>query len=75
MAADTADVDRWTDITVPVLLMQGSETWAPMPTTMDTLAATLPHVTRATLDGQSHFAIHTAPDLFTRTFVEFLPLV
>jgi pimeloyl-ACP methyl ester carboxylesterase len=72
MAADTSDIDRWADITVPVLLMQGTETWPPMPATMTALAGTLPRVTRAFLDGQAHFATHTAPDLFARTVTEFL---
>jgi pimeloyl-ACP methyl ester carboxylesterase len=72
MAADTSDTGRWVDVTVPVLLMQGADTWAPMPQTMRVLAATLPSVTRAVLDGQSHFATHTAPTLFADTVREFL---
>jgi pimeloyl-ACP methyl ester carboxylesterase len=72
MAADVRDLDRWADISVPVLLMQGTATWPPMPATMDALAATLPHLTRAPLEGQAHFATHTAPDLFARTVAEFL---
>jgi pimeloyl-ACP methyl ester carboxylesterase len=72
MAADTRDLDRWADVSVPVLLVQGTATWAPMPATMDALAATLPRVTRAPLDGQAHFATHTAPELFARAVTGFL---
>jgi pimeloyl-ACP methyl ester carboxylesterase len=43
-----------------------------MPQTMHLLAATLPSVTRAVLDGQSHFATHTAPTLFADTVRGFL---
>ncbi|HEX6873397.1 MAG TPA: alpha/beta hydrolase [Micromonosporaceae bacterium] len=72
LAADTPDVGRWSRIGVPVLLMQGADTWAPMPATMDTLAGALPQLTRAVWPGQSHFATQTAPDLFARTLRQFL---
>lgn len=39
---------------------------------MDALAAALPWVTRSVLDGQSHFATHTAPELFAGTLGKFL---
>jgi pimeloyl-ACP methyl ester carboxylesterase len=73
MTADTPDVDRWAAVTTPTLLVQGADTWAPMPATMDSLAAALPCVTRAVLAGQAHFATHTAPALFATTITEFLP--
>lgn len=73
IAADPADVHRWAPIGVPVLLMQGSETWAPMSSTMDALADALPKATRVVLSGQSHFATHTAPELFAAALREFLP--
>jgi pimeloyl-ACP methyl ester carboxylesterase len=72
MAADAADLDRWARIEVPLLLLQGSDTWDPMPATMDALAAVLPTASRTVLPGQSHFASHTAPELFAgavRTFL------
>jgi pimeloyl-ACP methyl ester carboxylesterase len=72
MAADTTDLGRWAAVTVPVLLVQGAQTWAPMPETMDGLAVALPPVTRAVLAGQAHFATHTAPVLFASTVGEFL---
>jgi pimeloyl-ACP methyl ester carboxylesterase len=72
IAADPTDVDRWAGIGVPVLLMQGGKTWAPMPSTMDALADALPKATRVVLPGQSHFATHTGPDLFAAALREFL---
>jgi len=72
MAADTLDLDRWAAVEVPTLLMQGSETWAPMPATMDALAAVLRRITRRLLAGQAHFATHTAPALFAAAVATFL---
>lgn len=72
MAADTPDLARWADVFTPTLLMQGTETWAPMPATMDALAAALPHVNRTMLTGQAHFATHTAPAAFGSAVSEFL---
>jgi pimeloyl-ACP methyl ester carboxylesterase len=72
LAADTLDISRWAHVDVPVLLMQGADTWAPMPATMDALADALPKVTRAVWQGQSHFATHTAPALFAETLRRFL---
>lgn len=56
MAADTTDIGRWSAVTVPVLLMQGADTWEPMPQTLDRLAAALPQVTIKSFPGQMHFA-------------------
>ena len=50
-------------VTVPTLLMQGADTWEPMPSTLDALAAALPDVRRISWPGQSHFVTSTAPDL------------
>jgi pimeloyl-ACP methyl ester carboxylesterase len=72
MTADSADVGRWSGIDRPVLLLQGGETWTPMPATMDALAAALPSAARTVLPGQSHFATHTAPDLFAEALSRFL---
>jgi pimeloyl-ACP methyl ester carboxylesterase len=72
LAADSPDVERWAEVTMPVLLMQGTETWEPMPQTMDALGAALPSVTRCKLAGQSHFATHTAPELFAARIEEAL---
>ncbi|SCL24324.1 alpha/beta fold hydrolase [Micromonospora inyonensis] len=63
LADDGTDPARWSSVTVPTLLMQGADTWEPMPTTMDALAAALPAVRRVIWPGQSHFATTSAPDL------------
>jgi pimeloyl-ACP methyl ester carboxylesterase len=72
MAADPLDVQRWAGIDVPVLLMQGGATWAPMPATMEALAGVLSGVERAVLAGQAHFATHTAPERFVEPLRRFL---
>lgn len=72
MAADGPDLRRWAQVDVPALLVQGADTWDPVPDTMDALAEVLPMVTRALLPGQSHFATHTAPALFADTLRPFL---
>ncbi|MFG1607242.1 alpha/beta fold hydrolase [Actinoplanes sp. NPDC049265] len=72
MAADDPAVSRWAAVSVPTLIMQGGDTWAPMPATMDALAAAIPKATRVVLPGQSHFATHTAPELFAAELTKFL---
>jgi pimeloyl-ACP methyl ester carboxylesterase len=72
MAADDPDLSRWAAISLPTLIMQGGETWSPMPATMDALAKAMPAATRVTLPGQSHFATHTAPELFAAELAKFL---
>jgi pimeloyl-ACP methyl ester carboxylesterase len=71
MAADEVDLQRWGKIDTPVLLMQGSDTWPPMPETMDVLALAMPNADRLVLPGQSHFATHTAPALFAESVRDF----
>lgn len=75
MAADTADVARWSTITAPLLLMQGALTWPPIPEGMDQLAAALPHAQRAIWPDQSHFATAAAPELVAGAIQEFLDRV
>jgi pimeloyl-ACP methyl ester carboxylesterase len=71
LAGDGTDPARWSSITVPTLLMQGADTWEPMPTTMNALAAALPAARRIIWPGQSHFATMTAPDLVADALGEF----
>jgi len=71
LAGDGTDVGRWRAIGVPVLLMQGGQTWEPMPSTMDALAAAIPGVRRTVWPGQSHFATMTAPGLMADALREF----
>ncbi|MEV6634333.1 alpha/beta hydrolase [Actinoplanes sp. NPDC051470] len=72
MAADRPDLGRWADVSLPTLIIQGGETWAPMPATMDALAEAMPKATRVVLPGQSHFATHTAPQQFAAEVRRFL---
>jgi pimeloyl-ACP methyl ester carboxylesterase len=71
LAGDGTDTARWSSITVRTLLMQGADTWEPMPTTMNALAAALPAARRIIWPGQSHFATMTAPDLVADALREF----
>ncbi len=72
MAADDGDVGRWSAVSVPTLVMQGGDTWDPMPATMDRLAAALPRAERVVWAGQAHFATSTAPGLVADTLRRFL---
>jgi pimeloyl-ACP methyl ester carboxylesterase len=63
LTSDNGDITRWSAIDVPTLLLQGTETWEPVPTSFDALAEALPHAERVALEGQSHFAFNTAPEL------------
>ncbi|BEL06790.1 hypothetical protein Q0Z83_049810 [Actinoplanes sichuanensis] len=60
---DTTTPATWSTITVPTLLMQGADTWEPMPATMNALAEVIPGLRRVIWPGQSHFVTMTAPDL------------
>ncbi|WP_327654041.1 alpha/beta fold hydrolase [Streptomyces sp. NBC_00483] len=73
LIADSADVERWSDVTVPTLLMRGADTWHPMPETLDRLATALPQVTYTTLPGQMHFAPSLVPDVVAAQIADFLP--
>jgi pimeloyl-ACP methyl ester carboxylesterase len=72
LAADSGDVERWRAIHARVLLLQGGESWDPLPSTMDALAAVLPASERVVFPGQMHFATHTAPELFAGAVRHFL---
>jgi pimeloyl-ACP methyl ester carboxylesterase len=71
LADDSTDTARWSSITVPTLLTQGADTWEPMPTTMEALAAALPAARRVIWPGQSHFVTMSAPDLLAGELLAF----
>ncbi|WP_425839713.1 alpha/beta fold hydrolase [Streptomyces fractus] len=75
LIADSSDVERWSDVTVPTLLMRGADTWEPMPSTLDRLATALPQVTYRTFPGQMHFAPSLVPDAVAAEIAAFLPRV
>lgn len=72
MADEDTDTSRWTAIRAPVLLMQGGQSWSPLPEGMDLLAAALPHAQRVSWPDQSHFATSAAPELVAGVLQEFL---
>ncbi len=72
MIADTTYLDRWSNVTAPTLLMRGSDTWQPMPETVERLATVLPHATLETFPGQMHFAPSTIPETVARAIGGFL---
>lgn len=67
LASDGTDLARWSSISLPTLLMQGADTWEPMPSTMNALAATIPGARQVVWPGQSHFVTMTAPTLVADT--------
>jgi pimeloyl-ACP methyl ester carboxylesterase len=71
LAADDRDVTRWSAITLPTLLMQGGQTWSPVPEGVEALAAALPHAERVRWADESHFVTATAPRLFADAVAEF----
>jgi pimeloyl-ACP methyl ester carboxylesterase len=72
MVTDTTDLDRWTGLGQPFLLLSGEVTWDPMPATMRALAAAAPIAKHMVLAGQSHFATHTAPQQFADAVLSYL---
>jgi len=71
LAGDSTDIARWSSITLPTLLMQGADTWEPMPTTMNALAKVIPRAHQIIWPGQSHFVTMTAPRLVADTLSQF----
>lgn len=75
MSLDVADVERWSVVDAPVLLMQGGLSWSPLPEGMDRLAAALPHAQRVSWSDQSHFATAAAPARVAEAIQRFLRTV
>ncbi|MFI6237076.1 alpha/beta fold hydrolase [Micromonospora sp. NPDC050784] len=71
LAQDSTDITRWSSIAVPTLLLAGADTWEPMPTTMRTLARTIPAARYVVWPGQSHFVTMTAPTLVAAALRQF----
>jgi pimeloyl-ACP methyl ester carboxylesterase len=59
-------------LTTPTLLLQGSDSAPHLHEGITTLQAALPHARVATMPGQQHLAMNTAPELFTNEVVRFL---
>lgn len=73
MAADSLDVERWSTVTVPTLLMRGADTWQPTPAALDRLATALPHVARTAFPGQLYCAPSMVPEAVAEEIVGFPP--
>jgi pimeloyl-ACP methyl ester carboxylesterase len=71
LVADRPDTARWSAIATPTLLLHGTDTWDPVPASTEALAAALPRATRVALEGQSHFATATAPELVADALARF----
>jgi pimeloyl-ACP methyl ester carboxylesterase len=71
MAGDTTDIKRWAAVRIPTLLLQGADSWDPIPATMDELARALPRAEQTVWPGQSHFATSAAPPLVAATLRDF----
>jgi pimeloyl-ACP methyl ester carboxylesterase len=60
------DTEYLKNLTVPTLLLTGSESPAPLREGVDTLSSLLPHCHVNILEGQQHIAMNSAPELFAR---------
>ena len=69
---DTFDPRRAARITVPVLLLVGTDTPDELRDDPETVAAALPDARIAVLEGQQHIADVLAPELFAERVLEFL---
>jgi pimeloyl-ACP methyl ester carboxylesterase len=69
---DTFDPERAAKITVPVLLLAGTDTPDELRDDPETVAAALPDARIAYLEGQQHIADVLAPELFAERVFEFL---
>lgn len=72
MAGDDGGPERWAAVDVPVLLMEGGQSWSPLPEGIDELAAVLPAARRVRWAEHSHFAMATAPESVAEALQEFL---
>lgn len=66
------DPERFTQLTVPTLLLLGGDSPAFFKAAVETLHNALPNSRIGVLPGQQHIAIDTAPDMFVREVVTFL---
>lgn len=66
------DAERIGALSIPVLLLQGSESAPALLEATRRLHAVLPASTLEVMPGEAHVAITTAPELFSRLVLEFL---
>lgn len=65
------DFGRFARVAVPVMLLVGSDSPQPLQLATERLRKMLPDVKEVVLDGQAHFAMDTAPDMFLRQILTF----
>lgn len=66
------DPERWATVSVPTLLLDGSDSPDFLRRSTETVAAALPRARVAVLDGQQHVAMDTAPDVVADTVLSFV---
>jgi pimeloyl-ACP methyl ester carboxylesterase len=66
------DPQRFKNLTVPTILLQGSESPDYLKTATEALQAALPNSRIVVMPGQQHIAMRTAPEMFVRLVTEFL---
>jgi pimeloyl-ACP methyl ester carboxylesterase len=73
LAAYRFDLKRMSTVSVPTLLIRGSETSIPdVKRAMDSLMASLPNRTEVVLKGQQHNAMDTGRELLAEAITNFL---
>ena len=65
------DADRIADVTVPALLLTGSESPRMLYKSIEAVNDALPHSRIGTFDGHGHAAMNTAPDRFVEEVLAF----
>lgn len=68
----TLDPQRFENLTVPAMLLQGSESPDFLKRATEALHASLPNSRIVVMPGQQHIAMRTAPEMFVRLVTEFL---
>jgi pimeloyl-ACP methyl ester carboxylesterase len=66
------DAQRFKDLDIPILLLQGGDSPNLLKAGNETLNAALPNSRIAMMPGQQHIAMYTAPDLFQQAVLTFL---
>lgn len=65
------DFGTFARVAAPVLLLLGSDSPQPLKLATERLSKALPDVREVVLNGQAHFAMDTAPDMFLREILRF----
>jgi pimeloyl-ACP methyl ester carboxylesterase len=66
------DSDRYRSLDIPVLFLLGSESSQYLKAGVEAFDAMLPESRIEILQGQGHFAMVTAPELFVQEIIEFV---